>query len=294
MVAGRHASGWSLRVRPPSVTGADCRYPAADADIQHDPRAPPIQVFGLVRRPGDPGGPPLLQGTPPGDPLRRPAPEADRPGRAAPVHRPARRRRRARHRGPGLSGRRARPPPDGRSPRSSSGCWPTSGCSGCRSSGAATTSPPARPRRPGRPGSPLPARTGRPDGIPTPARPAAWRGRRRWHPTSVSDTNAAARPGPSPERPGDDQVPDRHPLVPSTRRSPRTRSSSPGRPGRPSSASDPWRVLRIMSEFVDGFDALAEVGPAVTVFGSARVPKGRPSTSRRARSVGAWPATAAP
>lgn len=35
-------------------------------------------------------------------------------------------------------------------------------------------------------------------------------------------------------------------------------------------ASDPWRVLRIEGEFVEGFDALARVGPAVTCFGSAR------------------------
>jgi uncharacterized protein (TIGR00730 family) len=35
--------------------------------------------------------------------------------------------------------------------------------------------------------------------------------------------------------------------------------------------TDPWRVLRIMGEFVSGFDALASLGPAVTVFGSARV-----------------------
>ncbi|HEY7590640.1 MAG TPA: TIGR00730 family Rossman fold protein [Candidatus Limnocylindrales bacterium] len=35
--------------------------------------------------------------------------------------------------------------------------------------------------------------------------------------------------------------------------------------------ADPWRVLRILSEFVEGFDALAAVGPAVTVFGSARM-----------------------
>ena len=35
---------------------------------------------------------------------------------------------------------------------------------------------------------------------------------------------------------------------------------------------DPWRVMRIQSEFVEGFGALAEVGPAVSVFGSARVP----------------------
>src|ERR1700745_1550231 len=34
--------------------------------------------------------------------------------------------------------------------------------------------------------------------------------------------------------------------------------------------ADPWRVLRILSEFVEGFDALNEAGPAVTVFGSAR------------------------
>jgi uncharacterized protein (TIGR00730 family) len=34
--------------------------------------------------------------------------------------------------------------------------------------------------------------------------------------------------------------------------------------------SDPWRALRILAEFVEGFDAMAKVGPAVTVFGSAR------------------------
>ncbi|HET7704334.1 MAG TPA: TIGR00730 family Rossman fold protein [Candidatus Limnocylindrales bacterium] len=34
--------------------------------------------------------------------------------------------------------------------------------------------------------------------------------------------------------------------------------------------TDPWRALRILSEFVEGFDALAAVGPAVTIFGSAR------------------------
>jgi uncharacterized protein (TIGR00730 family) len=35
---------------------------------------------------------------------------------------------------------------------------------------------------------------------------------------------------------------------------------------------DPWRVMRIQSEFVEGFGALAELGPAVSVFGSARIP----------------------
>jgi len=34
--------------------------------------------------------------------------------------------------------------------------------------------------------------------------------------------------------------------------------------------TDPWRVLRIQSEFVEGFGALAELGPAIACFGSAR------------------------
>lgn len=33
---------------------------------------------------------------------------------------------------------------------------------------------------------------------------------------------------------------------------------------------DPWRVFRIMSEFVEGFDEMSHIGRAVTVFGSAR------------------------
>ena len=33
---------------------------------------------------------------------------------------------------------------------------------------------------------------------------------------------------------------------------------------------DPWRIFRIMSEFVDSFQTMSQVGPAVTVFGSAR------------------------
>jgi len=34
---------------------------------------------------------------------------------------------------------------------------------------------------------------------------------------------------------------------------------------------DPWRIFRIMSEFVDGFESLSNIGPAVTIFGSARL-----------------------
>jgi hypothetical protein len=40
--------------------------------------------------------------------------------------------------------------------------------------------------------------------------------------------------------------------------------------------TDPWRVLRIQSEFVEGFGALAELGPAIGVFGSARTLPGDP------------------
>src|SRR5271154_6424443 len=36
----------------------------------------------------------------------------------------------------------------------------------------------------------------------------------------------------------------------------------------------PWRVLRIQAEFVEGFGLLAELGPAVSIFGSARTPRG--------------------
>jgi uncharacterized protein (TIGR00730 family) len=34
--------------------------------------------------------------------------------------------------------------------------------------------------------------------------------------------------------------------------------------------TDPWRVMRIQSEFIEGFGSLAELGPAISVFGSAR------------------------
>jgi uncharacterized protein (TIGR00730 family) len=40
---------------------------------------------------------------------------------------------------------------------------------------------------------------------------------------------------------------------------------------------DPWRVMRIQAEFVEGFGALAELGPAISVFGSARTPREHPN-----------------
>jgi uncharacterized protein (TIGR00730 family) len=42
-------------------------------------------------------------------------------------------------------------------------------------------------------------------------------------------------------------------------------------PGESFTKTDPWRVLRITSEFVEGFDTLASVDRGVTIFGSARI-----------------------
>jgi uncharacterized protein (TIGR00730 family) len=50
--------------------------------------------------------------------------------------------------------------------------------------------------------------------------------------------------------------------------------------------TDTWRALRILSEFVEGFEAFAGVGRAVTVFGSARTAEGS-DAYERARRVGA-------
>lgn len=47
-------------------------------------------------------------------------------------------------------------------------------------------------------------------------------------------------------------------------------SSKPPAPKSDFTKEDPWRIFRIMSEFVDGFDTLSDVGPAVAIFGSSR------------------------
>ena len=39
---------------------------------------------------------------------------------------------------------------------------------------------------------------------------------------------------------------------------------------------DPWRIFRIMAEFVDSFEVLSQLGPSVTIFGSARLRAGDP------------------
>ena len=41
-------------------------------------------------------------------------------------------------------------------------------------------------------------------------------------------------------------------------------------------ARDTWRIFRYLSEFVESFDLLADIGPAVTIFGSARVEQTNP------------------
>src|SRR5256884_9798487 len=40
---------------------------------------------------------------------------------------------------------------------------------------------------------------------------------------------------------------------------------------------DPWRIFRIMAEFVDSFEILSQLGPGVTIFGSARVARTDPT-----------------
>jgi uncharacterized protein (TIGR00730 family) len=50
---------------------------------------------------------------------------------------------------------------------------------------------------------------------------------------------------------------------------------------------DAWRALRILSEFVEGFDTLADLPPAVSVFGSARSKAGSPECATAERLGGA-------
>ncbi|HEY4800361.1 MAG TPA: TIGR00730 family Rossman fold protein, partial [Bacteroidia bacterium] len=39
-------------------------------------------------------------------------------------------------------------------------------------------------------------------------------------------------------------------------------------------ATDSWQIFKIMSEFVEGFEKMARIGPCVSVFGSARTKPG--------------------
>ena len=99
------------------------------------------------------------------------------------------------------------------------------------------------------------------------------------------------QPAPEPTRNptgGADHVPeeperDAGPLILRGERVPQTTSDQRLLDTSPKSAqadwlhTDPWRVLRIQSEFVEGFGALAEVGQAVSVFASARTKPNEPA-----------------
>jgi hypothetical protein len=52
-------------------------------------------------------------------------------------------------------------------------------------------------------------------------------------------------------------------------------------------SDETWRVFRIMAEFVEAFEVMSRVGPAVSVFGSARTPRDHP-LYRDAERAGRW------
>jgi uncharacterized protein (TIGR00730 family) len=98
--------------------------------------------------------------------------------------------------------------------------------------------------------------------------------------TTPEDRGPTA-PRPTESRPTESRLPERHrgPVVL------RRRQIQPGTTDQrlldsrgPSDwvHTDPWRVLRIQSEFVEGFGLLAELPRAVSIFGSARTPRDHP------------------
>lgn len=50
-------------------------------------------------------------------------------------------------------------------------------------------------------------------------------------------------------------------------------------------SEEPWRLFRIMAEFVEGFETLSRIGPAVSIFGSARI-KADTTDYRMAEKIG--------
>ncbi len=99
------------------------------------------------------------------------------------------------------------------------------------------------------------------------------RGKRRAKPAAKSHVDRYRQDGPFTE---DERLFSRSIQEPEMERvqAPTTERAARIQPPQDTTLRDPWRVFRIMGEFVDGFDALARVGPAVSVFGSARTARG--------------------
>jgi len=80
-------------------------------------------------------------------------------------------------------------------------------------------------------------------------------------------------PAPPPEQP---PVPNPELNLPTAETEDEKLLSRAGEQPRADTTTDAWRVLRIMGEFVEGFETLARLGPAVSIFGSARTRAGDP------------------
>ena len=52
---------------------------------------------------------------------------------------------------------------------------------------------------------------------------------------------------------------------------------------------DSWRIFRIMAEFVEGFETMAPVGKAVSIFGSARTQPNDPFYQAAEKTAAYWP-----
>ena len=60
------------------------------------------------------------------------------------------------------------------------------------------------------------------------------------------------------------------------------------------SVRESWRIFRIISELVDGFETLSEIYPAVSVFGSSTISQTDPVYRWGVKSDGFWPKQASP
>src|SRR5690554_3986595 len=79
------------------------------------------------------------------------------------------------------------------------------------------------------------------------------------------------RNGDADRRPAADTAPTRKPLHNTSKMTPHEVGA-----WQESTVQDLWRIFRVMSEFVEGFEKMSSVGPCVTVFGSARTKPDHP------------------